>query len=200
MGYVGFVNKLLTIKRSMFFFANFVIMEKRKAAMGEYDMYGKAEIRDFLNHHHIDYRWIEHKPVFTIDEVSELGLENMNRIVKNLFLRDQKGKRHFLIVIQGNKKADLKQFGKLFETGALSFASEERLQKFLGVAKGSVTPLGILNDLEHAVEVIIDNDLLEMTQIGVHPNENTASVFLKPTDLLEIIKKHGNDIRLCDFV
>lgn len=161
-------------------------------------MYGKQEIRAFLEERGISFQWVEHEAVYTIDEMEALGLEDMEDIAKNLFLRDQKGKRHFLIVIKGYKQANLKELGERLGIGRLSFASEERLEKYLKLKKGSVTPLGILNDEERAVEVFFDEDFLGKT-IGVHPNENTASVYLSTEDLLEIIREHGNALEIVSF-
>ncbi len=121
-----------------------------------------------------------------------LGLEEENQVAKNLFLRDAKGKRHFLVVIKTEKTLNLKELGERLEIGKLSFASEERLQKYLGVEKGSVTPFGILNDESKSVEVIFDKDFDKNDSIGVHPNSNTASVFLKIEDLQNIVEEHGN--------
>ena len=162
-------------------------------------MFGKQEVKVFLEEKGIPFEWVEHKAVYTIDEMEELGLEDMEDIAKNLFLRDQKGKRHFLIVIRANKQANLKELGEKLGVGRLSFASEERLEKNLKLKKGAVTPLGILNDDNCAVEVFLDEDFLKMKKIGVHPNENTASVYLETEDLLRIIQEHGNLVEIVSF-
>ncbi len=162
-------------------------------------MYGKQEIKTFLEEKDISFEWVEHKAVYTIEEMEELGLENMNEIAKNLFLRDQKGKRHFLIVIRADKQADLKELGEKLGGVRLSFASEERLEKHLGLKKGAVTPFGVLNDENCAVEVYFDEDFCKMERIGVHPNDNTASVYLSPKDLLHIIEECGNSLNLISF-
>ena len=78
----------------------------------------------------------------------------------------------------------------------LSFASEERLEKYLHLTKGSVTPLGIFNDKDHAVEVIFDKDLQQDLPIGVHPNDNTATVWVKLEDLVSLIRAQGNSVKL----
>ena len=161
-------------------------------------MFGKQEVKAFLEERNIPFTWVEHKPVYTIDEMAELGLESMDEIAKNLFLRDQKGKRHFLVVVKGEKQVNLKGLGEKLGT-KLSFASEERLEKYMGIKKGAVTPLGVLNDEGCAVEVYIDEDLCKMEKIGVHPNENTASVYLSPDDLLNIIRDHGNMLEVLSF-
>lgn len=161
-------------------------------------MFGKQEIKIFLEEKKIPFTWVEHKAVYTIDEMEELGLESMDEIAKNLFLRDQKGKRHFLVVVKGEKQVNLKELGEKIGT-RLSFASEERLEKYMGLKKGSVTPLGVLNDENRAVEVFFDEDFCKLEKIGVHPNENTASVYLSPDDLLHMIREHGNALEIISF-
>ena len=141
----------------------------------------------------VPYEVWEHPAVYTIEEMDALHLPDPSVVVKNLFLRDAKGKQHFLVVLQKDKQADLRALGEPLGV-KLSFASEERLMKYLGLEKGAVTPFGILNDTERAVEVLLDADLECMPLIGVHPNENTATVVLKPADLVRIIERHGNPV------
>ena len=158
----------------------------------------KTFIYQWLDQNHIPYQTREHPAVFTMEELSNLNLENPSAICKNLFLRDQKGKRHFLVMVDGEKRIDLKTLGE--KTGhRLSFASEERLKKYLNLEKGSVTPLGIFFDEEKAVEVLCDSSLAEKPLIGVHPGENNATVFLSPRDLESLIKDHGNSFTWTDL-
>ena len=163
-------------------------------------MFGKQEVKAYLEEKKIPFEWVEHKAVYTIEDMEELGLESMDEIAKNLFLRDQKGKRHFLIIIRADKQANLKELGEKLGIGKLSFASEERLEKYMKLKKGAVTPLGVLNDVDCAVEVFFDEDFVGMEKIGVHPNDNTASVYLKTEDLLGIIREHGNSLEIVSFV
>ena len=162
-------------------------------------MFGKQEVKSFLEEKNIPFEWVEHKAVYTIEEMEELGLESMDEIAKNLFLSDQKGKRHFLVVIRADKQVNLKELGEKLGVGKLSFASEERLEKYMGLKKGAVSPLGVLNDENCAVEVFFDEDFTKMPCIGVHPNENTASVYLSPEDLLRVIREHGNELEIVSF-
>ena len=92
----------------------------------------------------------------TMEDMDRLGLPEKGTLCKNLFLRDSKGKRHFLITADEKTKVDLKALGRQLGAGTLSFASEERLEKYLGVKQGSVTPFALMNDTEHAVEFFID--------------------------------------------
>ena len=162
---------------------------------GEEKMYGKEEVKAFLEENNIPFTWVEHKAVYTIEEMEELGLESIDEIAKNLFLRDQKGKRHFLVVVRADKQVNLKELGEKLGT-KLSFASEERLEKYLGLKKGAVSPLGVLNDVSHSVGIYFDEDFVYKKQIGVHPNDNTASVYLKPLHLLNIIRNRANTLKV----
>lgn len=155
----------------------------------------KTEVLNYLNNLGISYTYKEHPPVYTIEDMAKLGLNQQGEIAKNLFLRDAKGKRHFLIVLRHDKRVNFKALSVSLKTTALSFASAARLSKYLSLPKGSVTPLGILNDLNHEVEVIIDQDLKGLHKIGVHPNDNTATVWLSPADLEAIINREGNKIQ-----
>ncbi len=153
----------------------------------------KEEVFAHLDQKKIPYERLDHDPVFTIEDMERNGICGHGNICKNLFLRDGKGKRHFLVCIQKDKNADLKKLGE--KIGArLSFASEERLLKYLNLTKGSVTPLGVLYDTGAQVEVIIDKDLVHETRLGIHPCENTATVFLNFSDLKTLIEENGNTI------
>ena len=152
----------------------------------------QKEVLDILHTLGISYTLDEHPAAFTMEEIEALPLFKKGVIVKNLFLRDSKGKRHFLVVLSGDKTVNLRDLGEKIGSTRLSFASEERLEKYLHLKKGSVSPLGILYDKARAVEVIFDEDLKEEACIGVHPNENTATVWLSFEDLLKIVKWHEN--------
>lgn len=154
----------------------------------------KEKVLKKLNQLNIKYELIEHPPVYTIEEMENLNLEEKGHIVKNLFLKNSNGKKHYLVVLKGDKKADLKSIKSQIESSALSFASEERLQKYLGLLKGAVTPLGIINDEEHSVNIIIDKDLENQSIIGVHPNVNTSTVFISYNDMIKFINDFGNEI------
>lgn len=152
------------------------------------------EVFDVLESMSILYDVIEHPAVYTMEEMDKLNIDNKNEVVKNLFVRDDKKKRYFLIVLQKNKRVDLKEIKKELNSRPLSFASEEDLSKYMKLSKGSVTPFGILNDVESKVEVVFDKDILLFERIGVHPNDNRATVWISPKDLEVVIKNYGNNI------
>ena len=143
----------------------------------------------------VSYEVTEHPAVFTIGEMDALGLTAKGEVCKNLFLRDAKGRRHFLVVVPGEARADLSALAAQLESSKLSFASAERLEKYLGLKQGEVTPLGVLNDADAAVEVVFDRGLERFPCLGVHPNDNTATVWLSLADILRVVEGNGNEIR-----
>lgn len=156
----------------------------------------REKVINKLNELDIKYKEVSHTPVFTIEEMDKLGniFENA-KICKNLFVRDQKGKRHFLIVLPEEKRAPLAEIAQKIESTKLSFASEERLMKYLKLTPGSVTPLAIINDEMHEVEVVLDEDLMKEELLGVHPCVNTSTVLITPKDLEKFITKLNNKLK-----
>ncbi len=154
----------------------------------------KQKTIDFLKEQGISFEITEHPPVYTMEDMEQLGLLQMGTVCKNLFIRDAKGKRHFLITAHNDTKINLKELGETLSAGRVSFASAERLAKYLGVTAGCVSPLGVINDADHAVTVVFDQKLLGNPRLGVHPNDHSATVWVSFDDLAEIIKKQGNEV------
>ena len=154
----------------------------------------KQEVYDFLTSRGIEYEVTEHGAVFNMEEMSHVELPHPEADAKNLFVRDDKKRNYYLITVRGDKRVDLKKFREEHSTRQLSFASENDLMSLLDLIPGAVTPLGILNDSEKKVKLFLDEELLKCGLIGVHPNDNTATVWLKTTDLIDIIKEHGNEV------
>ncbi|WP_286228336.1 prolyl-tRNA synthetase associated domain-containing protein [Neobacillus mesonae] len=142
----------------------------------------------------IKYKQMDHPPVYTIEDMEELKITEHGEVCKNLFLRDAKGKRHFLVVLGKDKQADIKSIQAQLGCTRLSFASKERLQKYLQLQKGAVTPLGVINDPEAAVEIVLDSSLEGKEQLGFHPNDNTATIWISYGDLIKFIRMNGNNI------
>ena len=155
----------------------------------------KQEIYKFLNDKNIWHEITEHKAVFNMAELSEINIPYPEADAKNLFVRDDKKRNYYLITVKGNKKVNLKEFRKENNTRALSFASEDELKSIMGVIPGAVTPFGLLNDKELKVKFFIDKEFAKTGHlIAIHPNDNTATVYLKAEDLIDIIKEHGNQV------
>lgn len=161
----------------------------------------KQEIYNFIKNKNIWYEITEHKAVYNMEELNEIDLPYKEYDGKNIFVRDDKKRNYYLITIKGNKKVDLKIFSNTYHTRRLSFASENDLINILNLKPGSVTPLGLLNDRESKVIFYLDEDFLnDQGIIGIHPNDNTATIWLKVQDLINIIKEHGNQVNIIKIV
>lgn len=154
----------------------------------------KQRVYDKLNELSIKYRVDEHEAAFTIEDIDKMGIFNKGVGCKNLFLRDEKGKRHFLLIAQEHKQVDLKEVRRQLGCSRLSFGSEERLWNCLKLTRGSVSPFGVINDKDCRVEVIFEKDLINENSLGFHPNDNTATVWLSFNDIKRVIENNGNDI------
>lgn len=155
----------------------------------------KQQIYDYLQENSIWHEITEHKAVYNMAELAEVPCPYPEADAKNLFVRDDKKQNYYLITVKGEKRVNLKAFRKAQGTRNLSFASAEDLMERLGLIPGAVTPLGVLNDETRSVKVFLDQDFLQEPRlVGVHPNENTATVWLKAEDLIRIIREHGNEV------
>lgn len=160
----------------------------------------KQEIYDFIKSRNIWYEVTEHEAVFNMEDLSKVEVLYPEYDAKNLFVRDDKKRNYYLITVKGNKRVDLKKFRTNNGTRPLSFASEQDLMNILNLIAGSVTPLGLLNDKELKVTFYLDKDFLKDKQIiGIHPNDNTATLWLKVTDLIDMIKEHGNQVNIVEL-
>ena len=160
--------------------------------------YGKKEVLALLDAQGIDYEMREHAAVYTVEEADALGLPYPEAAAKNLFLRDDKKKNFYLVVAREDVPINLKNLREKIGSRPLSFASPQLLDEMLGVIPGSVTPLGILNDTERKVEVLLDAAFADRL-IAMHPNENTATLWMQEKDLSRIIKEHGNPVRFVEL-
>ena len=160
----------------------------------------KQEIYDFIKNKNIWYEITEHKAVFNMDELSKIEIPYPEYDAKNLFVRDDKKRNYYLITVKENKRVDLKKFRNDNNTRPLSFASKQDLMSIMNLISGSVTPLGLLNDNELKVIFYLDKEFLNGKQIiGIHPNDNTATLWLKVTDLIDIIREHGNQVNVVEL-
>lgn len=142
----------------------------------------------------IPFEIIEHEAALTVEEMEEVLPEMDAQVCKNLFLRNQKGKQHYLVVMAKEKPFNLKQFEENQGLGKLSFASEKRLLKYLGIPSGSVSPFGLINDSDSHVIVYIDQDLKQCKEIGVHPNINSATITLSASDFEKYIQSLDHEV------
>jgi len=148
-----------------------------------------------LDRYGVCYEFMEHPAVMTVDEFRLQQVYGKGVILKNLFLRDDSGKQTYMYSCSGEKRADLKKLAEVLQTKRVCFASEERLMRCTGLTPGSVSPLGLIFDAEREVTMVFDKELLELQdRIGIHPGENTATVFLKFGELVRVLEGLGTKI------
>ncbi|MFA6435751.1 MAG: prolyl-tRNA synthetase associated domain-containing protein [Candidatus Gracilibacteria bacterium] len=149
------------------------------------------DIYAFLKTHDISYESFAHPAVFTCEEAERLCPTMPGVPVKNLFLRSKDKKRHLLVVVGYDKRVDLNELKTVLGISGLGFASSERLKKYLGVEPGSVTLLGLVNDIEHAVEVIFDQGIWGQA-LQCHPLVNTATLVIPANGIEQFLKATGH--------
>lgn len=160
-------------------------------------MFYKQEIYDYLKENGIWHEITEHSAVFNMEELDAVDLPYPDCDAKNLFVRDDKRRSYYLITVKGDKRVDLKEFRKTYRTKPLTFVKPDELVGILGLIPGAVSPFGLLNDAEKKVVFYIDTAFIEGNGlIGIHPNDNTATVWLKAGDLIRIIQEHGNEVNV----
>ena len=158
----------------------------------------KQETYQYLKDHNIPFEITEHPAVYNMEELESIDLPYPEGDAKNLFVRDDKKKNYYLITVKGEKRVDLKEFRKQNGLRNLSFASEADLMEYMRLTPGAVSPLGLLNDPEHQVQFYLDAELAG-NKIGVHPNDNTATVWMETDDLIKLIQNNGNEVHVVNI-
>jgi len=159
---------------------------------------GQQKVYEVLDSLGIAYEYYAHPPLPTAEEAHKYMLENWNSrgeettFCKNLFMRNHKGNRHFLIILSALSQFDIHELEKKLRQGKLSFSSEPRLEKYMGLKPGSVSLFGLVNDSPKHVHVFIDKDLLSAQKLSFHPNDNTASLVISKEDMLKFLQSTGN--------
>jgi Ala-tRNA(Pro) deacylase len=157
-----------------------------------------ADIYAFLDANGITYQRHDHPPVYTVEEAQRLVPELPAAHTKNLFLRDEKGRRHFLVMVAHDKQVDLRRLSTVLGSSKLSFGSPDRLARHLGVEPGAVTILAVINDPERKVEVVIDRDLWKAEALRCHPLVNTATLVVRREGVQRVLQVTGHPIQLID--
>ncbi len=144
----------------------------------------------------ISYQKFEHDPVYTCSEANDVNPHIPGTKTKNLFLRDRKGKRHFLLVVSDEKYIDLHALSEYMNVNRLSLASPERLKKYLLTEPGAVSILDVINDPEGLVELVIDQDVWTSEALHCHPSVNTATLVIKLRDIEMLLEHLGRTARI----
>lgn len=140
-----------------------------------------------------------HPPVFTVEESKAMRGQLPGGHIKNLFLRNKKGDRMWLVVLEEDRKVDLKALAPAIGGDKLSFGSADRLMANLGVLPGSVTPLALVNDKARKVELVVDRALMSVDPINCHPLTNDMTVTVSPEGLMAFFRSTGHEPRFLDF-
>ena len=155
-------------------------------------MNGQKKLYEILDELNIEFNYHEHPPVPTINEARKYWKNIETTHCKNIFFRNHKGNRHYLVLLNSEQQLDIHDLEKRLMQGKLSFASARRLQKYLGVEQGSVSPFGLINDKENHVYLFIDRKLQKAHTISFHPNVNTASLVIDYKDFIRFLDWSGN--------
>lgn len=160
----------------------------------------KQQTYDFLEEHGVEFEITEHPAVWNMEDVAQLVMPHPEADAKNLFVREDKTQNYHMITVKGDKRVDLKALRKAEGLRALKFASSEELSERLELFAGAVTPLGLLNDKSRQITLYLDSYFLDPPAlIGAHPNDNTATVWLRTEDLIRLIKEHGNPVKTVEL-
>lgn len=168
---------------------------------------------DFLEEHGIGYELYTHPPLPTVKAALEYWKDVDATHCKNLFFRNHKGNRHYLVVLECHKEMDIHALEHKLRQGKLSFASEERMERCLGLKPGSVSPLGLINDIGvaatanpkelyengHRVKLFLDKDLKTAEKLSFHPCENTSGAVISNADFIRFLKIWGGEYEWLDI-
>ena len=155
-------------------------------------MRGQKELYGLFKKLAIQFEYHEHPPLATIEDAKIHWKDYNSGKCKNIFFRNHKGDRHYLVILEHLRQLNIKDLEKRLKQGKLTFASDQRLKKYLGVEPGSVSPFGLINDREKHVHLFIDEKLNESERLTFHPNINTASLIISKTDFLKFLGYSGN--------
>ena len=152
----------------------------------------RQKVFDWLTEHNISYSWYEHPEAPTIEIARRYWHADGSKHCKNLFFRNHKGNRHYLVVFDCDKSMAIHDLEHLLRQGKLSFASPERMERWLGLQPGSVSPFGLINDPENHVHLFLDESLKEQPSLSFHPNDNRATVVIDRAEFEKYLSLVGN--------
>jgi Ala-tRNA(Pro) deacylase len=155
-------------------------------------MRGQLELFRLFEKLDIQFEYHEHPPLATIEDAKTHWKNYNSGRCKNIFFRNHKGDRHYLIILEHLRQLNIKDLEKRLRQGKLTFASDQRLKKYLGVEPGSVSPFGLINDRDKHVHLFIDDKLNDFERLAFHPNINTASLVISKSDFVKFLEYTGN--------
>jgi len=164
-------------------------------------MRGQKELYELFERLNIQIEYHEHPPLATIEDAKIHWKDYNSGRCKNIFFRNHKGDRHYLVILEHLRQLNIRDLEKRLKQGKLTFASDQRLKKYLCLEPGSVSPFGLINDSEKNVHLFIDEKLKDCERLTFHPNDNRASLVISKHEFLRFLDYTGNSyefIRLYD--
>ncbi len=162
-------------------------------------MNGDPLVYDVLKQLHIHFKYVEHPPAPTIEIAMRYWKDYDAQHCKNLFFRNHKGNKHYLVILNCHKNMSIHEIEKKLKQGKLTFASEQRMNTYLGLKPGSVSPFGLIYDKTKNVHVFIDKNLTKVEKISFHPNDNTASLIISYNDFIHFLQYTGNSYEFLEL-
>ncbi len=160
---------------------------------------GDPKVYQTLNNLNIPFDYYEHPPVPTVEEASKYWIDIDAAHCKNLFFRNHKGDRHYLVIFHYLQALNIRDLELRLKQGKLSFASHERMKRYLGLEPGSVSPFGLLHDTQKHVHVFIDKNLQLSQRISFHPNLNTASLVISTNNFIQYLSFTQNSFEFLEL-
>ena len=151
----------------------------------------RQRVFDFLDLHAIRYTWYEHPEAPTCEIALRYCSGDGARHCKNLFFRNHKGDRHYLVCFDAEQRLAIHDLEHRLHQGRLSFASPERMERWLGLRPGSVAPFGLINDPAHHVHLFLDTRMREWSVYAFHPNDNRATVVIRREEFARYLAAVG---------
>ena len=162
-------------------------------------MIGQQQVYDCLSRLDIRFDYYEHPEAPTIEIASQFYRGEGTTLCKNLFFRNHKGNKHYLVIMDSRHEMDIHSVERMLHQGKLSFASPERMMRYLGVKPGSVSLFNLVNDTENHVVLFVDSELMKAEKVSFHPNDNRASLVISGADMLKFIENSGNRHEVIDL-
>ena len=159
----------------------------------------RAKVFEWLAAHNIEYSFYEHPEAPTIEIAREYWRADGSKHCKNLFFRNHKGNRHYLVVFDSEQSLAIHDLEHRLRQGKLSFASEQRMERYLGLRPGSVSPFGLINDEENHVHLFLDANLLRYPSLSFHPNDNRATVVISQEEFGRYLEAVGNSFEYIEL-
>ena len=162
-------------------------------------MLGQQQVYETLEKMGIAFDYYEHPEAPTVEIAAQYYRGEGTTLCKNLFLRNHKGNRHYLVIMDSRYPMDIHDMEHRLHQGKLSFASSERLMRYLGVHPGSVSLFALVNDADREVTLFVDSNLMNAEKVSFHPNDNRASLVITRDDMMKFINNIGNEFEVVDL-